>query len=109
MSQPVTFMGAADFPHCGAMVRSCGSINVYVNSIPVSRQFDFNTPHLASANPIACTKPLTIHRSYIAIGSVTVFTNSRGAGRMLDPLISIGVPTNCTWVAQGSPTVFAGG
>lgn len=109
MSRPVTRIGDLDWPHCGPTVRAVGSPNVFVEGRPVSCQFHVNTPHLASANPIACTKPLTMHVAYIAIGSITVFTNAVGTGRILDPLISIGVPVTCTWVAQGSGTVFAGG
>lgn len=109
MSQPVTFMGAADFPHCSPMVRAVGSMNVFVNSKPLSRQYDLNTPHRANIGTACFGAASPIHVSHIAIGSLTVFTNARGSGRMLDALISIGIPTTCTWVAVGSPTVFAGG
>ena len=36
MPGPVTFLGAADFPHCSPMVRMGFIPNVFVNGIPVS-------------------------------------------------------------------------
>jgi uncharacterized Zn-binding protein involved in type VI secretion len=97
MSRPVTRIGDIDFPHASPMVRALGAGTVFVNGRPVSRQFDLNTPHLV-------TPKGPVHVSYIAIGSITVFTEGRGTGRILDLLIPA-----CTAVAQGSPTVFAGG
>ncbi|CAB4170594.1 hypothetical protein UFOVP908_95 [uncultured Caudovirales phage] len=96
-ARPVARIGDADFPHASPMVRAVGSSDVFVNARPVSRQFDANTPHLV-------TPKGPVHISYIAVGSVTVFADSRGVGRILDLLIPV-----CTAVAQGSPTVFAGG
>ena len=92
-----TRIGDADIPHCSGMVRAEGSPNVYVNSIPWSRQGDVNTVHLKP--PVICTP----HAAPITIGSTTVFVNSKGAGRIGDAI------TACTSVAAGSPNVFAGG
>ena len=92
-----TRIGDADVPHCSGMVRAEGSPNVYVNSIPWSRQGDVNTTHLKP--PAICTP----HAAPITIGSTTVFVNSKGAGRIGDAI------TACTSVAAGSPNVFAGG
>ena len=99
MSRPVTFMGAFDISHVVASPtkRAVGSMNVFVHGIPVSRQFDVNTPHLM-------TPKGPTHVGFILTGSLTVFTNARGTGRSLDLLSA-----TCTFVAQGSPTVFAGG
>lgn len=92
-----TRIGDADIPHCSGMVRAEGSPNVYVNSIPWSRQGDVNTVHL---KPPAICLP---HTAPITIGSTTVFVNNKGAGRIGDAI------TACTSVAAGSPNVFAGG
>ena len=46
MGRAVTFIGAADIPHCSGMVRFGKSDNVKVGGIGVSRQGDINTPHL---------------------------------------------------------------
>ena len=78
------------------MVRAEGSPDVYVNSIPWSRQGDVNTPHLLPG------EPCPTHAAPIATGSLTVFVNGRGAGRIGDAISS------CTSVAEGSPDVFCG-
>ena len=91
-----TRIGDADVAHCSGMVRAQGSPNVYVNSIPWSRQGDNNTPHLLPG------APCPVHAAGIAIGSTTVFVNSRGAGRVGDAI------SGCTSVAAGSSNVFAG-
>ena len=91
-----TRIGDADVAHCSGMVRAQGSPNVYVNSIPWSRQGDNNTPHLLPA-PIC-----PAHAAPIAVGSTTVFVNSKGAGRIGDAI------SGCTSVAAGSSNVFAG-
>ena len=91
-----TRIGDADVPHCSGMTRAVGSPNVFVNSIPWSRQSDVNTVHLL---PPAVCPP---HAAPIATGSTTVFVNSLGAGRIGDGI------TACTSVAAGSPNVFAG-
>ena len=95
MPGPVTFIGAADVPHCGPMVRMLGSPNTFVNGIPISRQGDINTPHLFPAGPICPT-----HAAPIAIGSTLVRVNGRGCGRIFDFI------AGCTFVAQGSPNVI---
>jgi len=92
-----TRIGDADVPHCSGMVRAQGSPNVYVNSIPWSRQGDVNTTHLLPGDP--CPP----HAAPITIGSTTVFVNGKGAGRIGDAI------TSCTSVAAGSSNVFAGG
>lgn len=92
-----TRIGDADIPHCSSMVRAEGSPNVFVNSIPWSRQTDLNTVHLL---PAGVCPP---HTAPITKGSSTVFVNSLGAGRIGDAI------TGCTAVAEGSPNVFAGG
>lgn len=92
-----TRVGDADAPHCSDMVRAVGSPNVFVNGIFWSRQTDINTPHLIPAGEECDT-----HTAPITIGSTTVFVNGLGAGRVGDVL------TNCTFVAEGSPNVFAG-
>jgi len=92
-----TRIGDADIPHCSGIVRAVGSPNVFVNSIPWSRQSDVNTTHLLPGAP--CPS----HAAPIAKGSSTVFVNSLGSGRIGDAI------SGCTSVAQGSPNVFAGG
>ena len=91
-----TRIGDADVPHCSGMVRAEGSPNVFVNSIPWSRQGDVNTPHLLPG------EPCPIHAAPIAIGSPTVIVNGKGAGRIGDGI------AGCTSVAAGSANVFAG-
>ena len=93
-----TRIGDADITHCSGMVRAEGSPNVYVNRIPWSRQGDVNTVHLLPAGPIC-----PAHAAPIAVGSTTVFVNTRGAGRVGDAI------SGCTSVASGSSNVFAGG
>ncbi len=91
-----TRIGDADVSHCSGMVRAEGSPDVFVNSIPWSRQGDVNTTHLLPGNP--CPS----HAAPIATGSPTVFVNGRGAGRVGDSI------SGCTSVAAGSPNVFCG-
>lgn len=95
-----TRIGDADVTHCSGMTRAQGSANVYVNGIPWSRQGDLNTSHLLPIpGPIACLP----HTAPIAVGSTTVFVNTKGAGRVGDSI------AGCTSVAAGSSNVFAGG
>ena len=93
----VTRVGDLDLIHCSVPARAVGSPNVFVNSIPVSRQGDINTVHVLPGAP--CPP----HVAPITIGSLTVRINGRGCGRGGD------VITACTLGAQGSPNVFAGG
>jgi uncharacterized Zn-binding protein involved in type VI secretion len=79
------------------MVRAQGSGNVFVNSIPWSRQGDVNTVHLLPGVPCPA------HNAPITTGSSTVFINGKGAGRIGDAI------SGCTSVAEGSPNVFCGG
>ena len=90
-------IGHADIPHCSGMVRQGGSSNVFVNGIGISRQTDVNTPH--KKPPAPCPK----HAKGITTGSNTVKINGLGCGRVGDPI------TGCTFVAEGSDNVFAGG
>lgn len=92
-----TRIGDADVDHCSGMTRAQGSPNVYVNGIKWSRQGDLNTDHLKP--PAICV----VHAAPITTGSTTVFVNNQGAGRVGDAI------TDCTFVAAGSPNVFAGG
>jgi uncharacterized Zn-binding protein involved in type VI secretion len=92
-----TRIGDADVSHCSGMTRAEGSPNVFVNSIPWSRQGDVNTSHLLPGAP--CPS----HTAPIAIGSTTVFINGKGAGRVGDAI------SGCTSVAEGSSNVFCGG
>ena len=92
----VTRIGDADIAHCSGMVRAQGSGNVFVNSIPVSRQGDLNTVHLLPGSPCPA------HAAPIASGSSSVFVNFKGIGRVGDGL------SGCTAVAAGSSNVFAG-
>ena len=86
-----------DIPHCSGMVRVGASINVLVNGIGVSRQGDFNSPHLFPAG-IICPP----HVAPITFGSFRVRVNGRGCGRIGDSV------AGCTFVASGSFNVFAG-
>ena len=90
----VTFLGAADFPHCSSMTRMGFIPNVTVNGIPVSCQTHLNTVHQLPPHPCF------IHSAPIALGSTRVKVMGLGLGRMFDPLIA------CTFVAQGSPNVI---
>lgn len=92
-----TRIGDADIVHCSTPFRAEGSGDVFVNSIPWSRQGDNNTVHLLPGAP--CPP----HAAPITVGSSSVFVNGRGAGRIGDGI------TACTSVAEGSPNVFAGG
>ena len=92
-----TRIGDADVTHCSGMTRAQGSPNVFVNSIPWSRQGDVNTVHLLPGVPCPA------HAAPIASGSSTVKVNTKGAGRIGDGI------SGCTSVAAGSPNVFAGG
>ncbi len=93
-----TRIGDADVTHCSTPFRMVGSPNVMVNGIPWSRRGDINTPHL-----LPCGIGCCVHTAPIAVGSTTVFVNTRGGGRVGDSI------AGCTSVAQGSPNVFAGG
>lgn len=92
-----TRIGDADVAHCSGMTRAEGSGDVFVNSIPWSRQGDNNTTHLLPGVPCPA------HAAPIAVGSSTVFVNGKGAGRVGDAI------SGCTSVAAGSSNVFAGG
>ena len=86
-----------DLVHCSLPSRVGASINVLVNGIGVSRQGDFNDPHLYPVG-IFCF----FHAAPIAIGSLRVRVNGRGCGRIGDSV------AGCTFEASGSFNVFAG-
>ena len=87
-------IGDADIGHCSGMVRAEGSDSVFVNGRGWSCQGHFNTPHLLPGDP--CVP----HAAPIVMGSIRVFVNGRGAGRVGD--------ATCTAVAEGSENVFCG-
>lgn len=95
-----TRIGDDDVTHCSGMVRAQGSPNVFVNGRAWSRQGDLNTVHL---KPVPGEPPCIPHSAPIAVGSLTVKVNGRGAGRIGDAI------SGCTSVAAGSSNVFAGG
>ena len=97
-ARPATRIGDLDVFHCSWPFRMTGSPNVLVNGRPWSCQADINTPHLLPCGPGCCT-----HVAPITLGSTTVRINGRGAGRIGDSIVT------CTWVAMGSPNVWAGG
>jgi uncharacterized Zn-binding protein involved in type VI secretion len=78
------------------MTRSGKSGNVFANGIGISREGDNNTTHLLPGAP--CPE----HAAPIASGSSTVKINGVGCGRVGDAI------SGCTFVAAGSPDVFAG-
>ena len=94
----VTRIGDADDTHCSTPFRAEGSMDVYVNGLPLSRQGDNNTVH---DKPCGCPPCCCPHNAPIDVGSSTVFVNGQGAGRVGDSV------KNCTSVAEGSPDVFA--
>ena len=85
-----------DLVHCSEPRRLGRSDNVKVNGIGISREGDFNTPHLKPGIPCPT------HAAPIATGSTTVKVNSKGCGRIFDPI------SGCTSVSSGSSNVFAG-
>lgn len=71
-----------------------GSPDVFANAIPIHR--------LGDAWAVHGTFPCLPHGGVLASASQTVFANALGIGR-------IGDAVNCgSFVAQGSPDVFAG-
>jgi uncharacterized Zn-binding protein involved in type VI secretion len=86
----------ADVAHCSTPMRDACSDDVFVNGTGVSRQDDVNTSH--ELPPVPCPS----HTAPITIGSTEVFANGKGVGRIGDAI------TDCTSVATGSDTVFAG-
>lgn len=93
----VTRFGDADVSHCSSMTRKDHSDTVIVNGLGVSYQGCKNTDHMKTG------APCTLHAEEITIGSTTVFVHGKGIGRVGDAI------TDCTFVAQGSSDVFAGG
>ena len=101
MSLPATRIGDKDLIHCSIPTRIQGVKNVFVNGRPWSCMTHINDPHL-KPNPTP-PPPCIMHTKPIAKGAMTVFVNGLPAGRVTDPVL------DCTAVATGSPTVFAGG
>ena len=87
-----------DLFHCSIPSRLGRSDNVKVNGIGISREGDYNDPHLKPAG-LFCR----FHAAPITTGSTTVYVNNRGCGRIGDAV------SGCTFVASGSYNVFAGG
>jgi uncharacterized Zn-binding protein involved in type VI secretion len=94
--RPVARLGDPGVPHCSPYVIANGSPTVFVNLKPAARLGDISTAHLRPGNP--CRG----HVAPISSGSPTVFVNLRPLARLGDPLAA------CTFIASGSPTVFAG-
>ena len=95
----VTRIGDLDFPHCSVMVRAVGSPSVFVNGRPVSFQTCVNTTHLIPGGRFCLA-----HVAAITIGSTTVRVHGFGMGQFGNIVGPV-----CTFVGEGSPTVFAGG
>jgi uncharacterized Zn-binding protein involved in type VI secretion len=95
--RPVARLGDPGVPHCSPYVIASGSPTVFVNLKPAAALGDLSTPHLLPASPVCLT-----HVAPIALGSATVFVNLKPLARLGDPL------AGCTFIAAGSPTVFAG-
>jgi len=95
----VTRIGDLDLFHCSFMTRAFGSGSVFVNGRPVSFQGCANTPHLIFGGRFCVT-----HSAVILIGSTTVKVHTLGIGQMFNSVGPV-----CTYVAQGSANVFAGG
>ena len=88
--------GDQGVPHCSGYVIAAGSSDVYINGIAAARQGDIVTGHLLPGLPCPA------HAPPIAKGSRTIFVNNRPLARVGDPV------AGCTFIAQCSPTVFAG-
>ena len=74
---------------------------MFINGLPVSCQFDFNTPHL-KPNKEGGIPPCYTHLMFITFGSSTVKINGRGCGRVTDGVFL------CTFVLTGMPNVIVG-
>jgi len=90
-------VGSLGVPHCTPYAIATGSPNVFVNGKPVATLGSISTPHLTYA------KKCFPHVAAVSFGSTSVFVNGLPIARLGDPL------TFCTFIATGSPTVFAGG
>lgn len=97
--RPVARLGDQGVPHCSGFSIAQGSPTVFVNLQPLSSLGDISTPHL---RPRPGNPPCSPHVAPIASGSATVFVNLKPVARVGDSL------AGCTFVATGSPTVFAG-
>ena len=101
--RPVARLGDRGVPHCSPFVIAKGSPTVFVNLKPAARLGDISTPHLRpkpKGQPVP--PPCSPHTAPISKGSATVFVNGLPMARIGDSL------AGCTFVASGSPTVFAG-
>lgn len=94
----VARIGDFNLPHCSPMVLALGSGSVFVNGRPMSFRGCFNTVHLLPAGKICLP-----HIGFVGLGSFTVFVHGLGVARFGDYM------TFCTFIVQGSTTVFAGG
>lgn len=95
--RPVATIGSLGVPHCSPYSIATGSPNVFVNGKPVATLGSISTPHLIPAR--RCSP----HVATVSFGSTSVFVNGKPMARVGDPL------SLCTFIATGSPTVFAGG
>ena len=86
-----------DNVHCSLPYRDQCSTTVFVNGTGISSKGDLNTSHVLPGAP--CPP----HTAPIALGSTTVFADTKGVGRIGDTI------SGCTSVASGSANVFAGG
>ena len=95
--RPVATVGSLGVPHCSPYTIATGSPNVFVNGLPVATLGSISTPHFMFA------KKCFPHVAPVSFGSTSVFVNGLPIARLGDPLAL------CTFIATGSPTVFAGG
>jgi uncharacterized Zn-binding protein involved in type VI secretion len=93
----VARQGDAGQTHCTPYTIAEGSDDVFVNNRPAARAGDSSTIHKKPGG-----KKCIPHVSTISRGSDSVFVNGKPLAREGDPL------ADCTAVAQGSDSVFAG-
>jgi uncharacterized Zn-binding protein involved in type VI secretion len=94
--RPVATVGSLGVPHCTPYTIATGSPNVFVNGKPVATLGSISSPHLVPSR--RCFP----HVATVSFGSTSVFVNGKPMARVGDPLAL------CTFIATGSPTVFAG-
>ena len=92
----VARQGDMNVPHCSYHTMQGASGDVFANGLGVCRIGDSTTVHLTYG------KKCGAHRAPVSSGSSSVFVNGR-------PVACVGSNlTLCTFIAQGSPNVFAG-
>ena len=98
MGLPSCVKGMRDIYHdCQQPYRLKAAKTVYLHGIQWSRMGDINTGHIYGP------KCKNSHAQPIAVGSKTVFVESRGAGRKTDAVLA------CTAVQDGFPDILTGG